>query len=44
MTNVVVGRDMRVSSPKLSEEVIRGVNYQGGNVIDVGLVDTPFVY
>ncbi len=44
MTNVVVGRDMRTSSPTLSEEVIRGVNFQGGNVIDVGLVDTPFVY
>ncbi len=44
MRNIVVGRDMRKSSPSLSEQLIKGITEQGGNVIDVGLVDTPFVY
>lgn len=44
MTNVVVGRDMRKSSPSLSEAVIRGITDQGGNVLDVGMVDTSFIY
>lgn len=44
MHNIVVGRDMRKSSPSLSKQLIQGINDQGGNVIDVGLVDTPFVY
>lgn len=44
MRNVVVGRDMRTSSPKLSSELIRGMNDYGADVIDVGLVDTPFIY
>ncbi|HRQ72452.1 MAG TPA: hypothetical protein PLU35_05430, partial [Phycisphaerales bacterium] len=43
MRNVVVGRDMRVSSPSLARSLISGINAQGGDVIDVGLVDTPFV-
>lgn len=44
MKNVVVGRDMRKSSPSLTEALIRGITDHGGNVLDVGLVDTPFVY
>lgn len=44
MTNVVVGRDMRKSSPSLSEALIRGITDQGGNVLDVGMVDTSFIY
>jgi phosphomannomutase len=44
MRNVVVGRDMRKSSPALVAELIKGITQQGGDVIDVGLVDTPFVY
>jgi phosphomannomutase len=44
MTNIVVGRDMRKSSPALSEELIRGIIEQGGNVLDVGMVDTSFIY
>ena len=44
MRNLIVGRDMRLSSPKLSEELIKGINTHGGDVIDVGLVDTPFIY
>lgn len=44
MRNIVVGRDMRTSSPTLSERLIAGINAHGGDVIDVGLVDTPFIY
>jgi phosphomannomutase len=44
MKNIVVGRDMRKSSPTLAEQLIKGINDQGGNVIDIGLVDTPMVY
>ncbi len=44
MKNIVVGRDMRRSSPSLSKSLIQGINDQGGHVIDVGLVDTPFIY
>jgi len=42
--NVVVGRDMRVSSPTLAEAVIRGLLDQGVNVTDVGLVSTDALY
>jgi phosphomannomutase len=41
---VVVGRDMRKSSPDLSDALKQGVLDFGANVIDVGLVDTPFIY
>lgn len=41
--NVVVGRDMRVSSPALSEELIRGISCQGADVIDIGLCTTPML-
>ncbi|MCB9847697.1 MAG: phosphomannomutase/phosphoglucomutase [Phycisphaeraceae bacterium] len=44
MQRLVVGRDMRISSPKLSKELQEGIADQGGSVIDVGMVDTPFVY
>ncbi|MFN7375692.1 MAG: phosphomannomutase/phosphoglucomutase [bacterium] len=44
MRNLVVGRDMRKSSPSLAEQLIKGINDQGGNVIDVGMVDTSFIY
>jgi phosphomannomutase len=44
MRNIVVGRDMRRSSPALSEQLVSGIQAFGGHVIDVGLVDTPFVY
>ena len=44
MRYLVVGRDMRTSSPSLNEQLCAGVTSQGGSVIDVGLVDTPFVY
>ncbi len=44
MGYVVVGRDMRASSPTLEEQLCEGITDQGGNVIRVGLVDTPFLY
>lgn len=44
MKNIVVGRDMRSSSPSLTKNLMQGINDQGGNVIDVGLVDTSFIY
>ncbi len=44
MRNVVVGRDMRTSSPKLSKQLIKGLRGARASVIDVGLVDTPFIY
>jgi phosphomannomutase len=44
MKNVIVGRDMRTSSPKLTKQLIDGLTTAGASVIDVGLVDTSFVY
>ncbi len=40
---IVVGRDMRRSSPSVADRLIRGMGMVGANVIDVGRVDTPFV-
>ncbi len=44
MRTVLVGRDMRVSSPKLSSELIAGITANGASVIDLGLIDTSFMY
>lgn len=41
---ICVGHDMRTSSPSLRDALCRGLMDGGANVIDVGLVDTPFVY
>lgn len=41
---VVVGQDMRVSSPSLAESLIGGITEQGANVIDIGLASTPTFY
>ena len=41
---VLVGRDMRLSSPALHEAVIRGLLDAGAEVWDLGLSTTPFVY
>lgn len=40
----VVGVDMRVSSPSLEVEVVRGLTDEGINVVKVGLVSTPAFY
>jgi phosphomannomutase len=44
MRHVVVGHDMRKSSPELAEALKAGIRDFGASVIDVGLVDTPFTY
>jgi phosphomannomutase len=41
---VVVGRDMRKSSPSLQAAFITGVRAGGSPVIDIGLIDTPQIY
>ena len=41
---VVVGRDMRTHSPSLAAALIAGIRSTGLNVIDVGMVNTDFVY
>ncbi len=42
--NIVVGQDMRLSSPDLARKVIEGVTDTGANVIDIGLASTPTFY
>ncbi len=44
MSYVVVGEDMRPSSPELADAVIDGIRHFGTNIIRVGLVDTSFIY
>jgi phosphomannomutase/phosphoglucomutase len=41
---VVVGRDGRLSGPRLSESLIRGLRASGCDVVDIGRVPTPMVY
>jgi phosphomannomutase len=42
--NAVVGRDMRLSSPMLSEAVINGLRDGGADVTDIGLISTDGLY
>ena len=42
--HICVGRDMRKSSPSLTAQLKQGMRDAGADVIDVGMVDTPFVY
>ncbi len=41
---IVVAMDMRLSSPSLKKEVIKGIRSRGGNVIDIDLSSTPMFY
>lgn len=41
---LVVGRDMRLSSPELHAALVRGIIGAGAHVLDVGLVSTPTFY
>lgn len=41
---LVVGSDMRLSSPSLKQQVIQGILDEGHDVVDVGLVSTPAFY
>jgi len=40
---VAVGRDMRISSPKVFEALVKGIREQGIDVIDLGLCTTPML-
>lgn len=42
--SLAVGYDMRLSSPSLKENLIRGLIDSGCNVVDIGLVSTPTFY
>jgi phosphomannomutase len=44
VSEVAVGRDMRVSSPALAQAVLRGITDQGANAIDLGLTTTDELY
>lgn len=41
---VVVGNDMRLSSPSLKKSLIQGLTRSGVSVVDVGLATTPTFY
>jgi len=41
---MVVGRDMRPSSPALAKAMMDGLRSTGMNVIDIGMVDTSMIY
>ncbi len=41
---VAVGRDCRISSPRLFEALTRGLVETGAHVIDVGVGPTPYLY
>src|SRR5438105_911579 len=41
---MVVGRDMRPSSPDLAKALTDGIRSVGMDVIDVGMIDTSFIY
>ncbi len=42
--HVVVGRDIRLSSPSLHEALVKGITDSGADVWDLGLATTPMVY
>ena len=41
---VLVGKDMRESSPRLHAALIKGITDQGADVVDIGLCSTPLFY
>ncbi len=44
MSRFVIGRDGRLSGPRLAKALARGLNAAGASVIDIGVVATPMVY
>jgi phosphomannomutase/phosphoglucomutase len=42
--SIVVARDCRLSSPKISDEVTEGLINSGCNVVDIGICPTPILY
>ena len=43
-SEVIVGRDMRLSSPAIKAHLLRGLTEQGADVIDIGMVSTDQYY
>lgn len=43
-SEVIVGRDMRVSGPSLFDAVTRGIMAQGADVVNIGMVSTDQFY
>ena len=41
---IAVGRDVRLSSPRIRTALIEGLRDQGASVVDVGMVPTPALY
>ena len=41
---VLVGRDVRVSSPEIFEYLTKGITHGGASVYDAGLATTPMIY
>ncbi len=41
---VLVGRDVRLSSPEIREALVAGITDAGADVVDMGLATTPMVY
>ena len=41
---VIVGRDMRPSSPSMAAALIEGIRSTGAGCIDIGMIDTPMIY
>jgi phosphomannomutase/phosphoglucomutase len=44
VSRFVIGRDGRLSGPKLASALARGLNEAGVDVVDIGVVATPMVY
>jgi phosphomannomutase/phosphoglucomutase len=44
VSRFVIGRDGRLSGPRLSRALAKGLNAAGIDVIDIGVVATPMVY
>ncbi|HRB14103.1 MAG TPA: phosphomannomutase/phosphoglucomutase, partial [Vicinamibacteria bacterium] len=42
--NIVIGRDMRDTSPALAAAFIEGARSRGANVVDIGMVSTDMLY
>ena len=42
--HVVIGRDMRTSSPSIFKELARGITEQGASIYDIGMSTTDMFY
>jgi phosphomannomutase len=42
--NIVIGHDMRLSSPALADAFIQGALFTGASISDIGMVSTPQLY